>query len=89
MIFITNKETVKYEGLDMSRPEAEDVLHCQGHCGTPEDCRSKESFITFEEGNLKDQVSKLKSSVARKLMQDTFADLFAGVKSMQSAGNAY
>jgi len=55
-----------------------DVLRCQ-------DCHSKESFITFEEGNLKEQVSKLKSSVARRLMQDTFADLFAGVKSMQSA----
>merc|ERR1719171_452749 len=55
-----------------------DVLRCQ-------DCRSKESFITFEEGGLKEQASKLKSSVARRLMQDTFADLFAGVKSMQSA----
>merc|ERR1719484_216646 len=54
-----------------------DVLRCSDPC-------TKKSFITFKEDSLKKQISKLRSSRSNKLVQETFADLFDGVRSLES-----
>merc|ERR1719387_370343 len=54
-----------------------DVLRCLDPC-------TKKSFITFKEDSLKKQISKLRSSRSNKLVQETFADLFDGVRSLES-----
>merc|ERR1719484_257360 len=54
-----------------------DVLRCLDPC-------TKKSFITFKEDRLKKQISKLRSSRSNKLVQETFADLFDGVRSLES-----
>jgi len=53
------------------------LLHCQDPC-------SKKSFITFNQDDLKHQVSQLQSSVGQKLIQENFKDLFEGVESLES-----
>merc|ERR1719258_169070 len=53
-----------------------DVLRCLDPC-------TKKSFITFKEDSLKKQISKLRSSRSNKLVQETFADLFDGVRSLE------
>merc|ERR1740138_395867 len=53
------------------------VLRCLDPC-------TKKSFITFKEDSLKKQISKLRSSRSNKLVQETFADLFDGVRSLES-----
>merc|ERR1719253_263130 len=52
------------------------VLHCQDPC-------TKQSFVTFNHNDLKQKVSQLQSSTSRKLMKDTFADLFQGIEGLQ------
>jgi hypothetical protein len=53
------------------------LLHCQDPC-------TKKSFISFNQSRLQNKVNELKSAFAQELMTDTFKDLFAGVKAMQS-----
>merc|ERR1719247_2713982 len=48
------------------------LLRCKDPC-------SKKTFVTFNHDHLKQKVSQLQSSSARKLMTDTFADLFKGI----------
>merc|ERR1719484_84929 len=54
-----------------------EVLRCLDPC-------TKKNFITFKEDQLKKQVSKLRSSRSNELLQETFADLFDGVRSLES-----
>merc|ERR1719482_2089352 len=54
------------------------LLRCSDPC-------TKKSFITFKDEGLKQQISKLQSSTSNKLVQDTFADLFEGVESMEES----
>merc|ERR1719446_430689 len=54
------------------------VLRCEDPC-------TKKSFITFEDHKLKQQMSQLQSTASNKLVQETFADLFAGVESLESS----
>merc|ERR1719311_590013 len=53
------------------------VLRCQDPC-------TQKSFISFNQGSLEKKISQLKSKASNKLVQDTFADLFDGVQSMES-----
>merc|ERR1719311_1931744 len=53
------------------------VLRCQ-------DPFTQKSFISFNQGSLEKKISQLKSKASNKLVQDTFADLFDGVQSMES-----
>merc|ERR1719174_2793985 len=53
------------------------VLHCKDPC-------SKKSFVTFDHDVLKKQLSQLQSSVSLKIIQESFADLFQGVESLQT-----
>jgi len=53
------------------------VLRCLDPC-------TKKSFITFGQDKLKKQISRLRSITSNKLVQDTFADLFEGVESMET-----
>merc|ERR1719311_514934 len=53
------------------------VLRCQDPC-------TQKSFISFNQGSLEKKISQLKSKTSNKLVQDTFADLFDGVQSMES-----
>jgi len=53
------------------------VLRCQDPC-------TQKSFISFNQGGLEKKISQLKSKTSNKLVQDTFADLFDGVQSMES-----
>jgi hypothetical protein len=52
------------------------VLNCQDPC-------TKASFITFNQGALRKQVSQLQSSVSHNLMQDGFKDLFGGIRELE------
>jgi len=54
------------------------LLRCQDPC-------TKKTFVTFDHDRLKQKVSQLQSSSARKLMADSFADLFQGISALQSA----
>merc|ERR1719311_1597120 len=54
-----------------------EVLRCLDPC-------TKKNFITFKEDQLKKQISKLRSSRSNELLQETFADLFDGVRSLES-----
>merc|ERR1719217_610197 len=53
------------------------LLRCKDPC-------SKKTFVTFNHDHLKQKVSQLQSSSARKLMTDTFADLFKGISELQA-----
>jgi len=53
------------------------LLHCQDPC-------TKKSFVTFNQDNLKQKVSQLQSPLSHGLMQDTFKDLFEGIRGLQS-----
>merc|ERR1719399_2618155 len=53
------------------------LLHCKDPC-------SKKSFVTFDHDVLKKQLSQLQSSESLKLIQESFADLFQGVESLQT-----
>merc|ERR1719446_1550202 len=53
------------------------LLHCKDPC-------SKKSFVTFDHDVLKKQLSQLQSSVSLKIIQESFADLFQGVESLQT-----
>merc|ERR1719482_1073853 len=53
------------------------VLRCLDPC-------TQKSFITFGEDNLKKRIAQLRSKTSNKLVQDTFADLFEGVESMET-----
>jgi hypothetical protein len=54
------------------------------HCNRNPACKGK-SFVTFNDDRLRRKISKLQSSVSLKLMKQTFADLFEGIESFQSA----
>merc|ERR1719446_1685745 len=53
------------------------LLHCKDPC-------SKKSFVTFDHDVLKKQMSQLQSSESLKIIQESFADLFQGVESLQA-----
>jgi len=53
------------------------VLRCLDPC-------TQKSFITFGQDNLKKRIAQLRSKTSNKLVQDTFADLFEGVESMET-----
>merc|ERR1740138_75833 len=53
------------------------LLHCKDPC-------TKKSFVTFNHDVLKKQLSQLQSSVSLKIIQESFADLFQGVQSLQT-----
>merc|ERR1719446_480679 len=46
---------------------------------------TKKSFITFKQEELQKKISKLRSEASNKLVQDTFADLFEGVQSLETS----
>merc|ERR1719401_729253 len=54
------------------------LLHCTDEC-------TKKSFIEFNHDGLQQKINKLQSSLSHELMQDTFKDLFQGIKSLESA----
>jgi len=60
----------------IQRKEAE-VLRCLDPC-------TKKSFITFKQDSLKQKISQLRSANSNKLVQETFADLFDGVRDLES-----
>jgi len=53
------------------------LLHCTDEC-------TKKSFIEFNHDGLQQKINKLQSSLSHELMQDTFKDLFEGIKSLES-----
>merc|ERR1719502_698746 len=53
------------------------LLHCKDPC-------TKKSFVTFDHDVLKKQLSQLQSSASLKIIQESFADLFQGIESMQT-----
>merc|ERR1719478_104219 len=53
------------------------LLHCTDQC-------THKTFIEFDQGELKQKVAQLQSSVSHNLMQDTFKDLVEGVESLES-----
>merc|ERR1719331_378373 len=53
------------------------MLRCKDPC-------PKKSFVTFDHDVLKKQLSQLQSSVSLKIIQESFADLFQGVESLQT-----
>merc|ERR1719316_241274 len=54
-----------------------DVLKCTDKC-------TKKSFIAFNDERLQETVNRIKSKVGKDLLEDTFADLFAEMKGLQS-----
>jgi hypothetical protein len=52
------------------------VMRCKDRC-------TGKSFITFNDKELKKSVSQLQSTMSHDLMQDTFQDLFDGVKDLE------
>merc|ERR1719265_728298 len=52
------------------------LLHCQDQC-------NHASFIMFDHDGLQQKVSQLQSKVSRNLLQDTFKDLYSGVKGLE------
>jgi len=53
------------------------IARCTDQC-------THKSFVEFKHDGLQKKVNRLKSSVSKNLMQDTFKDLFEGVKDLQS-----
>jgi hypothetical protein len=53
------------------------LLHCTDQC-------TKKSFIEFNHDGLQKKVAQLQSSLSHDLMENTFADLFEGLESLQS-----
>merc|ERR1719506_529448 len=53
------------------------LLHCTDQC-------TKKSFIEFNHEGLQEKINKLQSSLSHDLMTDTFADMFEGIKSLES-----
>jgi len=53
------------------------LLKCEDPC-------TKKTFIQFDHDDLQKKVSQLQSTVSHGLMQDTFADLFTGIESLES-----
>jgi len=53
------------------------LLHCTDQC-------TKKSFIEFNHHGLQEKINKLQSSLSHDLMTDTFADMFEGIKSLES-----
>jgi len=53
------------------------MLHCTDQC-------TKKSFIEFKHNGLQEKINKLQSSLSHDLMTDTFADMFEGIKSLES-----
>jgi hypothetical protein len=53
------------------------MLHCEDQC-------THKQFIKFDQEGLQKKVSQLQSTVSHELMQSTFADLFEGVKALES-----
>jgi len=51
------------------------MLRCQDRC-------SKQSFITVENDEVKQELNKLKSSSSQQLIKDTFADMFDGIEGL-------
>merc|ERR1719160_1995682 len=45
---------------------------------------SHKSFVQFQHDGLQQKISQLQSSTSRDLMQDTFADMFEGIESLES-----
>merc|ERR1719456_1640291 len=54
------------------------LMRCLNPC-------TKKSFITFKQEDLRQKISKLRSESSNKLVQDTFADLFEGVQSLETS----
>merc|ERR1719265_1533105 len=53
------------------------LLHCTNQC-------THKSFIEFNNAGLQQKINKLKSSRPHEIMQETFADLFEGIESLES-----
>jgi len=53
------------------------LFHCTDQC-------TKKSFIEFNHDGLQAKINKLQSSLSHELMADTFADMFDGIKSLES-----
>ena len=53
------------------------LLHCTNQC-------THKSFIEFNNDGLQQKINKLKSSRPHEIMQETFADLFEGIESLES-----
>merc|ERR1719506_2780359 len=53
------------------------LLHCTDQC-------TKKSFIEFNHKGLQEKINNLQSSLSHDLMTDTFADMFEGIKSLES-----
>merc|ERR1719199_2408043 len=53
------------------------MLHCEDQC-------THKHFIKFDQEDLQKKVSQLQSTASQELMQSTFADLFEGVKALES-----
>jgi len=53
------------------------LLHCTDQC-------TKKSFIEFNHDGLQKKVAQLQSSLSHDLMENTFADLFGGLESLES-----
>merc|ERR1719502_815197 len=53
------------------------LLHCTNQC-------THKSFIEFNNDALQQKINKLKSSRPHEIMQETFADLFEGIESLES-----
>jgi len=51
------------------------VLRCEDRC-------TKQSFITVQNDEVKQEINKLKSSLSKNLMVDTFADMFDGIQGL-------
>jgi len=63
------KKLLQYENVGL--------LRCHDEC-------TKKKFITFKDQSLKEKIAKLQSTTSNKLVQETFADLFEGVESLES-----
>merc|ERR1719440_1226769 len=53
------------------------VLQCADKC-------TKKSFIAFQDHRLQERVAKLESRFGKSVLDETFANLFDGVKGLQS-----
>merc|ERR1719174_1543957 len=53
------------------------MLHCEDQC-------THKQYIKFDQEDLQKKVSQLQSTASQELMQSTFADLFEGVKALES-----
>merc|ERR1719506_3566730 len=53
------------------------MLHCEDQC-------THKKFIKFDQASLQQKVNQLQSPLSHDLMQDTFADMFEGIKALES-----